>query len=78
MAGEKNSSLAFLPLHSAEYGEYKKGAAPRRTDGRTDERAGLLCSMLLGHRLNGFLGMSLNDGTIIFLVILLDMTVSVG
>ena len=32
----------------------------------------------LGLRLNGFLGLSLNDGTILFLVILLDMTVSVG
>ena len=30
-----------------------------------------------GRRPNGFLGLSLNDGTIIFLVILLDMTVSV-
>ena len=31
-----------------------------------------------GRRLNGFLGLSLNDRTIIFLVILLDKTVSVG
>ena len=31
-----------------------------------------------GRRLNGFLGLSLNDGTIPFLVILLDKTVSVG
>ena len=33
---------------------------------------------ILGRRLNGFLGLSLNDGTILFLVILLDKTVSVG
>ena len=32
----------------------------------------------LGRRPNGFLGQSLNDGTILFLVILLDKTVSVG
>ena len=32
----------------------------------------------LGRRSNGFLGLSLNDKTIIFLVILLDKTVSVG
>ena len=32
----------------------------------------------LGRRLNCFLGLSLNDRTIIFLVILLDKTVSVG
>ena len=31
-----------------------------------------------GRRLNGFLRLSLNDGTILFLVILLDKTVSVG
>ena len=31
-----------------------------------------------GRRLNGFLGLSLNDRTIVFLVILLDKTVSVG
>ena len=31
-----------------------------------------------GRRLNGFLGLSLNDGTILFLAILLDETVSVG
>ena len=29
-------------------------------------------------RLNGFLGLSLNDGTILFLVILFDKKVSVG
>ena len=34
--------------------------------------------LLLGRRPNGFLGLSLNDRTIIFLVILLDKTVSVG
>ena len=33
---------------------------------------------LSGRRLNDFLGLSLNDGTILFLVILLDKTVSVG
>ena len=32
----------------------------------------------LGRRLNGFLGLSLNDRTIIFLGISLDRTVSVG
>ena len=32
----------------------------------------------VGRRLNGFLGLSLNDRTIVFLVILLDKTVSVG
>ena len=32
----------------------------------------------LGRRLNSFLGLSLNDRTILFLVILLDKTVSVG
>ena len=32
----------------------------------------------LSRRLNGFLGLSLNDKTILFLVILLDKTVSVG
>ena len=31
----------------------------------------------IGRRLNGFLGLSLNDRTILFLVILLDKTVSV-
>ena len=31
-----------------------------------------------GRRLNGFLGLSLNDRKIIFLVILLDKTVSAG
>ena len=33
---------------------------------------------LLGRRPNGFLGLSLNDRTILFLVTLLDKTVSVG
>ena len=32
----------------------------------------------VGHRPNGFLGLSLIDRTILFLVILLDKTVSVG
>ena len=32
----------------------------------------------VGRRLNGFWGLSLNDRTILFLVILLDNTVSVG
>ena len=32
----------------------------------------------LGRRPNGFLGLSLNDKTILFLEILLDKTVSVG
>ena len=32
----------------------------------------------LGRRLNGFLGLSLNDRTILFIVILLDKTVSIG
>ena len=32
----------------------------------------------VGRRSNGFLGLSLNDGIILFLVILLDKTVSVG
>ena len=32
----------------------------------------------IGRRLNGFLGLSLNDRTILFQVILLDKTVSVG
>ena len=32
----------------------------------------------LGRRPNGFLGLSLNDRTILFLVILLDKIVSVG
>ena len=32
----------------------------------------------LGCRLHGFLGLSLNDRTILFLVILLDKTISVG
>ena len=31
-----------------------------------------------GRRLNGFLGLSLNDRTILFLVISIDKTVSVG
>ena len=31
-----------------------------------------------GRRPNGFLGLPLNEGTILFLVILLDKTVSVG
>ena len=31
-----------------------------------------------GRRLNGFVGLSLDDRTILFLVILLDKTVSVG
>ena len=31
-----------------------------------------------GRRPNGFLGLSFNDGTILFLAILLDKTVSVG
>ena len=34
--------------------------------------------LILGRRPNGFLGLSLNDMTIIFLVILLEKTVSVG
>ena len=32
----------------------------------------------LGRRFNGFLGLSLNDGTVLFLAILLDKTASVG
>ena len=32
----------------------------------------------LGRRLNGFLGLSLKDRTILYLAILLDSTVSVG
>ena len=35
-------------------------------------------SPLIGRRLNGFLGLPLNDWTIIFLVILFDKTVSIG
>ena len=31
-----------------------------------------------GRRPNGFLGLSLNDGAILFLVILMDKTLSVG
>ena len=31
-----------------------------------------------GHRLNGFLGLSLNDRTVLFLLIILDKTVSDG
>ena len=34
--------------------------------------------IVTGRRFNGFLGLSLNDGTILFLAILLDKTVSVG
>ena len=40
-----------------------------------DEKAG---QMTIGRRPNGFLGLSYNDRTILFLVILLDKTVSVG
>ena len=32
----------------------------------------------LGRRLNGFVGLSLNDRTILFLAIIVDKTVSVG
>ena len=34
--------------------------------------------LTLGRHPNGFLGQSLNDGTTVFLVILLDKTFSVG
>ena len=37
-----------------------------------------LIKVIDGRRLNDFLGLSLNDRTILFLVILLDKTVSVG
>ena len=39
---------------------------------------GFLIPLIIGHRPNGFLGLSYNDRTILFLVILLDKTVSVG
>ena len=38
----------------------------------------ILFRPFIGRRPNGFLGLSLNDGTILFRVILLDKTVSVG
>ena len=43
-------------------------------------RYGAICSCIVttGRRLNGFLGLSLNDRTILFLVILFHKTVSVG
>ena len=43
----------------------------------TDDLRAIRAPASQGHRLNGFLGRSLNDGTILFLVILLDETVSV-
>ena len=36
------------------------------------------CDIIVGRRLNGFLGLSLNDRTILFLILLLDKTVLVG
>ena len=36
------------------------------------------CVNFITKGLNGFLGLSLNDGTLLFLVILLDKTVLVG
>ena len=36
------------------------------------------CMETEGRLLNGFLGLSLNTGTILFIVIFLDKTVSVG
>ena len=46
-----------------------KGSASRASSSPTPS---------IGRRPNGFLGLSLNDRTISFLVILLDTTVSVG
>ena len=40
--------------------------------------ASLFLSLSLGRRHNGVLGLSLNDRTILFLLTLLDKTVSVG
>ena len=42
-----------------------------RKEGKTDNNVTGRCP-------NGFLGLSLNDWTVLFLVILLDMTLSVG
>ena len=42
------------------------------------ERLRFSLGLSKGRRLNGFLGLSLNERTILFIVILLDKTVSVG
>ena len=53
-------------------------------DGRAEQECGPILRELAGggglkgRRPNGFLGLSLNDRTILFLVILVDKTVSVG
>ena len=45
---------------------------------RSEGKGAMLRGELGGRRLNGFLGLSLNDVTILFLGILWDKTVSVG
>ena len=56
---------------------------PQKTEtGRARLQAGKLSQLIMldspGRRLNGSLGLSLNDRTITFLVVLVDKTVSVG
>ena len=49
-----------------------------RKEGRDESGTRRRRSLSQGCRPNGFLGLSLNDRIILFLVILLDKTVSVG
>ena len=58
------------PHYATFYLEYNGGGASDGGEGGGGRRN--------GRRLNGFLGLSLNDRTILFLVMLLDKTVSVG
>ena len=60
----------MLMIRQGTQDNRNKNKARRRERERERERE--------GRRLNGFLRLSLNDGTILFLVILLDKTVSVG
>ena len=52
--------------------------ARERVRVRRDVQIFGFCSVPLVLRLNGFLGLSMNDRTILFLVILLENTVIVG
>ena len=76
----RSSAFDFFPLSKNEHRPDEKGAVATR---RGMPIVFCPCRMFnffmtKGRRLNGFLGLSLNDRTILFLVNLLDKTVSVG
>ena len=66
-------------MYSAEISEHLRKILDYQTFARFFMNLdNLISPLLVGRRPNGFLGLSLNDGTILFLVISLDKTVSVG